>query len=276
MADAALFLRALMDRIPNSDLPALLEQLPEEMQAQFQAVPAASDRPVEAFFLSPKEVLALLHPSWYEELLPHLAEELRPAVKEALAQKEESPLRAFLLTYLVSAWPEKVLPSQKEMKQSPLHFLLKVDEVEIGKLQELIVVYDIVDEVRQIVAKKRLQEVLQRLSPLQQQFLRSLLHRPAKAPVLSLGLLGLLQQDPQRATSMLRQRGLQRFSCALQDESKPFLWYFFHGIDRRVAQELQAAMETPSSVGERAQAKKRLVEAYKFLHVRTKSDGSDN
>jgi hypothetical protein len=209
-----------------------------------------------------------LHFSWHEELVPFVAKGLQPVMRRALLEKEESPLRSFLLSYLVNKWPDKYLPNIKEAKEASFAFLLESDEKTIEQLQELIVVHDIVDEVRQIVDRKRLQQLLQQLSPLQQKYLRSLLHRPVRSSGLSLGFVKLLSQDSQGASDMLHHRGEDRFACALKEEPTVFLWYFFHGMERHSARKLQVVMEKKASIVERAQAKKHLVEAYRFLQTR--------
>jgi hypothetical protein len=272
MSDAtvsAQFLKALLEKVANPDISAVIENLPEEMKERFQNLPDKAEKPFEKFFISPKDVLDALHSSWHEELVPFVAEELRPLMRRVLLEKEESALRSFLLSYLVNKWPDKDLPDVKEAKETPLSFLLDSDEGTVAQLQELIVVHDIVDEVRQVVDRRRLQQILQKLSLLQQKYLRSQLHRSTRPTGPNLGLVGLLKQEPQKASEMLQRRGEERFACALKGEPAVFLWYFFHRMDRHAALKLQTAMEMEASTVERAQAKKHLVEAFRFLQARS-------
>jgi hypothetical protein len=270
------FLKALMERFPNPGMAAALQTLPEELASKFKGLPEKVGSDPELFLEQPTRVLLGMHPSWFEELVllcpAALQPLLRKVVLEAVGKKEKKrtealtqPVREFLLGYLVAKWPERSIQGVESIEGASFPWLAKADERMVSSLVALLAVNDVVDVVRQIVDKKILQKILVALTPVQQRYLRSLLHRPSRSATLNKELTALLRDDPVMGAQRLMKRGFEELACAMKDEPQLLKWHVMHHIDRETAYFLKEVMAKGISSEELAEVKKHLSHAYRFL-----------
>lgn len=274
-------MRALIERFGAPAFSSVVEQMPEEMALPFQSLPEKAEIPPANFFISAKKILAMMHPSWYEEMVAFCPPALQPAINGALGENGYPPvIKQYLLTYLVRKWPDRNIQSVDHIPETPLRFLLDCDEQMVLLLAQLLAVHDIVDDVRKIVDKKLLQQILRKLSTPQQKYLKTLLQQPAhslqgggasalkglknsKRTQTAQGLVGLLLQDPERGSHMLYHRGLSKLAEAVNKESSLFLWHILHRLEHNTALAVQHEMEHTQI--DSGRAKKQLLFAYQFL-----------
>jgi hypothetical protein len=270
------FLKALMERFPHPGMAVAIGTLPEELGSKFRELPEKVGKAPELFLVQPQRVLKGMHPSWCEELVLLSPVALQPLIRtvvleaigkgvqigiEALAE----PVRKFLLGYLVAKWPERNTQGVEGIEGASFLWLAGCDERAIFTLAELLAVNDVVDVVRQIVDKKILQKILIALTPLQQQYLRSLLHRPSRSATLNKELTALLRNDPVAGAQNLMRKGVEELALAMKDEPDLLQWHVLHHIDREKACFFKKVMEKEISPEEQKEMKKHLSHAYQFL-----------
>lgn len=270
------FLKALVERFAPQGIEAVIETLPEDLASKFRTLPEKVGKPPELFLAESKGVLSSMHPSWYEELVKGCPEELHGVIRTAIlissgrgapksALSLSPALTEFLINYLIGHWPERNVEGIENSTGATFPWLLTCDEETINKLAELLAVNDVVDIVRQTVDKRILQKILLPFTPLQQRFLRSCLHRPARLATLNKELTALLVEDPKRAAKTLLKRGFEEIGVALKGEPPLFVWHVLHRMDRKRADVLKKLMEREIPLTEQKGIKKRLSQAYQFL-----------
>lgn len=274
------FLKALMEKYPHSGLTSALENLPEEFAQKFRTLPESKiGLSPEVFFPAPSILLDNLHPSWHEELIELCPKALQPTLQTIMppsGQKKKKaeisePLRTFLLSYALKKWPEGGALRPEFIEESPLRWLATCYEPTMSSLISLLGVYDVVDIVRQIVDKKVLQKIFAPLTPLQQRYIRSLLHRPPRSPVLNKALTALLASDPAKGAEQLRERGYEQLGYALKGAPDLLVWHVLHHIDREKALLLKKSIDKKIIAAKQAEAIKLLDHAYEFLKKGQKS-----
>ncbi len=270
------FLKALMERFPHPGRGAVVEALPQELAERIQCLPDKVGKAPESFFAQAKNVLQGMHPTWCEELVLLTPEPLQPLMRALIldvvgrGKKGEAagltvPVRDFLLRYVVDKWPERSIQGVEEIEGTSFRWLATSEERTIVLLAGLLAIHDVVDVVRQIVDKRILQKIFTAMTSLQQRYLRSLLHRPARSATLNKELTALLLDDPKAGAQMLMRRGLEKLAVAMQDEPPLLQWYVLHHIDQERAQFLVHAMEKKNSAAEKAEMKRHLTHAHQFL-----------
>ena len=128
--------------------------LPQEIAMRFSLLPDRVGVDPENFLVTPSRILSSLHPSWYEELVEAVPEGMRPVVNRSLEeyrQGEESPLREFILGYLVNSWSDKDIPCLETMERGDFSWLLECNPEEIETIASLVGTYDLVEEVRKTI-----------------------------------------------------------------------------------------------------------------------------
>lgn len=268
------FLKALLERFPHPGIAAVLQELPDELAAPFRTLPAKVGKAPETFFAQARPALRGMHPSWCEELVAVCPEVLQPLIRRVILEavgKEKSQLpisdfvRNFLLRYAIDKWPERSIEGIEAIEGTSFRWLALCDEAKLMTLAELLAVNDVVDVVRQIVDKKILQKILNVMTPLQQRYVRALLHRPVRAATLNKELTAILLDDPVKGSQVLLKKGFEELALALKDEPQLLRWHVLHRIDRATAMSLTQAMESAVSAKHGAEMKKNLAHAYQFL-----------
>ena len=266
-----IFLQALIERFPNSQLRSVLETAPESIVSRFRALPERAGVAPETVWTAPRVLLLSIHPSWHEEIVERCPKVLRTKLRSILndAQgrplNEMGPLTLFFLDYLVSQWTDKNVQGVEAIDETPLRWLADCDEQLIENIAELLAVHDVVDVLRRIVDKKILQKILRPFSSLQQRYLRTLLRRPISSISLNKELLALIQDDPEKAKKRLLRRGQEMFGQALKGAPSLLVWHVLHHLPQKQAQAIMKIIDSPASKAELAGASKKATHAYEFL-----------
>lgn len=263
------FFKSLLAKTPQSALQGLDTWASPEITARVAAVAGIEAKPLHAYFLYPKEILSHLHQSWFEDVVACCPKYLRQiglqAIQEEMgvAKKRFSePVRRFLLQKVLSQWPEKDISGESVAQ---LDFLKTCTGEELETLADLISVYDIVEDVRKIVEKKKLQLLFARLSPMQQKYLKQLLQGKKYPHSSAIDLKAFLQEERQQATEKLRLHGLKKIGRVLEGESQALVWLVLHRMDKKLAQLIQKGKETPEVPYDLPLLQKQFIHAFQFV-----------
>lgn len=244
--DQGLLLRVLVLRAHGSITPQALGALPKKDADAVLESQVNSEDPLP-IFSNEIDLLSKLHYSWIPKmfpdekkqrlflLLPNLSEQQRKGLAELSHLPLPSPTQSPLLSkfYFSKIFHElkllKVLPSSF-LPESSFHRLLKLTKNQQMEIIDLLGMYDLAHELRQIVATKNLKNIYKFLTPKQHQFLRQCLH--AKDRVIS-PKLHLDQWDGNEKTlkNLLHRRGLARLAIALAGQHPDLIWHLAHMLD---------------------------------------------
>jgi hypothetical protein len=268
---ADLFLRSLLEKFPHPSSQKVMGDLPQEIAKRFSLLPDRVGVDPENFLVTPSRILSSLHPSWYEELVKAVPEEMRPIVHRCLEEyreeKEASPFREFILGYLVSRWSERDIPCLETVERGDFSWLLECSPEEIETISSLVGTYDLVEEVRKTIDKKSLEKLFSSLSPMQRRYLRALLHTPLPGLKSTISLPEFLRLPIEEGKERLLTRGYERLAAALQGQGELFIWYLLHRLERSQALSLERRLKEGSSE-ETSRSKVYLTHAYQFLKRR--------
>jgi len=257
------FLHSLMKKFAHPAAQTVIQGLEPAEKELFQGNLAGDDPMM--YLITPKRILSMMHPSWYGELLEHTPKVLQSICERFLQGKQEGPLREFVLGYCVNQWPERGKLGPETVQDGDFSWLLEYSYENMTALFDLLGVYDLVDEVRRIVDKRKLQMILVRLHPFQQKFLRALLLKSLPTSASQINVSTFLTVEADVAKKRLQQRGLERFAMAIEKADPLLLWHFFHRLERFQAERLQQVGGQEFSDRERARAKQQVIQAYQFL-----------
>ncbi len=241
-------LKAMLSRCSPQQRHALERFLPENERLQLANLPTFShEAPAEKF--SNSGALEKVHWSWFLPTLktyaardqrlflsaldPHAAEQLGEALKqkgplEEITQTARAYLREQLLHSLIGA-DERVLPGEF-LPASPLNRLLDLSKKELIRLIDILSLYDLCFELRQIVETKILKKIYSFLTEGQRNALKQI--SPPKE-MTSFPRLGLERWDgtEESLRNMLHKRGLARLGIALSGQDADLVWTICHHLD---------------------------------------------
>lgn len=188
-----------------------------------------------------------IHYSWFEKPLKELPKESLPLFLSLFSsgqatglckllnltpptQKPSGFTQLFLSHYLKNKMlPQSVLP-QELIPNSPMSSLLKISQKHLLILVDLLGLYDLAADMKQIVDKQLLQKVQSVLSSEQNQFLQYCSQRPSKWVSPRLGLSGW-NGEKKTLETLLHSRGLSRLAKAMAQEEVSYRWYLVHRFD---------------------------------------------
>jgi hypothetical protein len=262
------FLKALLDKVPREVLQSV-DVLAPEIAERVKAVATVESKPLQSFFIAPKEILSRLHPSWFEDVIAACPESLRSGA--LLAMQEEigiakktfsEQVRGFLLQQVLSQWSER---SVRDVERTELPFLKTCSAEELHTLADLISLYALVPDVRKLVEKKKLQMLFERLSPIQQKYLKELLQGKRFQPSSPIEFKAFIQLTPPEALEMLHTEGLIKLGMVLKSEAAPTCWLVVHRMDKKSALLVQRGKDVEKVPCEPKQLQKKFIHAYQFL-----------
>lgn len=242
-----LMMRVLMNRFHLGAPDSFLAALPQEAAKQVLDQEVTSQSPAQVVVYPAELLKSTVHYSWLIPSLKELKMPLRsllisslpPETASILSGMTESPLvkapspvvQNFLFTMLYekldfgNTLPSAFLP---ETSLSPL---LELNKSEMIDLIDYLGIYDLAQELRQIVDKEIIKGVNSALSVKKQRFLKICLHQKEKISVAKLGLKNW-KGNNQQLLRVLHRRGLLRLGGALSGQHPDFLWYITHRLDR--------------------------------------------
>ena len=253
----AIFVKSLLNRVEERD--ELLEHLsPKDREAlkEYPSFPLLN----YATLFSLSNFLKKIHFSWFKDPLEKSPSPKIPPFFLLFPESEGEKLSMLLnipyqkvatspiaKTYVMnelkkliedsSVLPEEFLPP------SPANDLLKLSRRELLHLIDLLGIYDLAGEIRQIVDKNLLGKIAAALTNEQRNFLQYASKQPMKYLPPGIGL-AKWDGDPKKLDRLLHKRGLVRLSYAISEEAKSFRWHLLHRLDIGRAKVMEKLLAT--------------------------------
>jgi hypothetical protein len=241
-------LHAFLSRNPPEVRERLLRFLPEHSLKRMEHLSPFREA-IDVTQFENRDLLEIVHWSWYlptlksysleEQVLflsalePSTAADLAHEIPcvyqpEELSQIGRSYLRQILLTSLLGIH-DRLIPREL-LPPSPLNRLLHLKKNQLIFLINLLSMYDLAAETRQIVETKTLKKIFECLTEREQKFLKQVSVKPEPYP---LSRIGLEHWDGDRKTlrNLLHRRGIARLGLALSGEDPALIWYLCHQLD---------------------------------------------
>ncbi|MFZ0565950.1 MAG: hypothetical protein WAM28_07185 [Chlamydiales bacterium] len=237
-------LKALLTRSQRE--PQLIGFLPDKLAKEIKS--ASHPQKLDfAALLSLSEWLKPIHYSWFIPFLQNLPEKtlavflsvFNPVQVKGISEmlkKEMIPLplspfsTPFLIKYLKTELEEGKIIGSRQLLFSDMMPLLQLKREELLNLIDLLGIYDLAADLRQVVDKELLGKIHTALSHDQLQFLHYCSKQPSKWVSPKLGLSGW-DGTKKTLNSILHQRGLTWLARAIIEESASFHWHLLHHLD---------------------------------------------
>jgi len=223
---------------------------------------------LQTFFIHPKSVLSRLHPSWYEDVVASCPKVLSALALQAIQEEMgitkktfSDEVRGFLLQEVLCSWSDRGVAPDSSPE---LPFLNACTEKHLNMLADLISVNDLVSEVRKIVEKKKLQVVFERLSEIQQKYLKELLQGKKFHACFSFDFKTFIKLSPKQAKELLHTEGLKKVGIVLKSEAAATNWLVLHRMDKKEAFLIQEGKEQKEPC-DLKQLQKKFVHAFQFV-----------
>ena len=193
---------------------------------------------------SEKRWMEKIHYSWFLPFLETLPPESLPFFLYLFPKDEKKELQALLHVeqekkpsfplFLLSTMYKQIYPSEmlpRELfKKTDMDRLFKLSKKELILLVDLLGMYDLAVEMRQIVDKTLLQKIHGALSRDQHAFLQFASKQSIKWTPPKLNLTGW-DKDAKKLRNLLHYRGLFRLAMATYEEEENFKWHLCHQFD---------------------------------------------
>lgn len=245
-AKGRLMLRVLINRYHKGSSETLLKGLPEG-DAKAISDLKTNAKTIDPAVHTPKQQLQKIHYSWLFPLFNELPEPQRPYFLAALPEKQAMGIRQLLkleiepLTptplaqrFLLSQFLTKFLATEKTPKEflpdSKFTPLLSLSKHQLVQLIAYLGIRDLGEEMRQIVDKNRLKQIIHLLITREQNYLKKCLASKARMPSLR---LGLDKWDGKKETlmRMIQKRGLIRLAQALSGQDPELVDHLCQHLD---------------------------------------------
>lgn len=171
---------------------------------------------------------------------------LTPTQKCGLQHIQKKPLTFFLHPFLINYLKQQIEPKEliDEMLLPPstCNILLQLTHVQLVHMIDLLSMYDLCSDLKQIVDKVLLQKVSRVLSKEQLHFLNSCSKQPMKWMPPKLGLLAW-DGSAKQLHDLLHYRGLFRLARGLVQEDASYRWHLLHRLDTGRAKIIQKELD---------------------------------
>lgn len=238
-------LKAYLSRLPIEEREALERFLPEDERLFLHDLPSYE---YEGETNASQNILETVHWSWFlptlktfslpeqrlflSVLSQHAAQSLANALSITFGKPEE--ITEIARTYLrkqlmVSLDGANVVPTEF-LPASPLNRLLHLSKKDLIHLIDLLSLYDLSSEFRQIIETKILKKIYSLLTEEQKNVLKQISATHDKN---HLGPMALDRWDETEEAlhAMMHRRGLMRLGCALAGEDCDLIWTLCHQLD---------------------------------------------
>jgi hypothetical protein len=272
------FLKSLLGKIPQEAFKAVTDTFPQEIAARINALPSLEENlSPQSFFIQPKILLSAIHSTWYEDVVASCSDSLRPIALQAIREEMMESLdtkklfsdqvRKFLLQISLSLWPEKDMKRNGKaiftpFKDSSAEFLCS--------LADLVCLYDLVDDIKKTVDKKKLQKILSRLSLVQQRYIKILLQKAKSPSFLPFDIESFLLMSAKEAALALRKNGFEKLGWLLKKEEDSTVWHVLHMMDKQDAAILQEGKNREKVVCDFQSLQKLFYHTVQFLREKVK------
>ncbi len=263
-AKSWLILKVLMNRYHEGDENTFLEGMNQEGQQMLLDQKVVSKEVIPAFS-NYRGWISKIHYSWIIPKLSKLSkdkanllislfpEPLSSKLKEAL--KVSSPqldvpekFRDYLFHQLYPALEMDEVKPIEYLATCQLTPLLTLKKGEMVDLIDFLGVYDLAEEVKRIIDKKKLSQIYETLTPKKHEFLRQCVHLRDK---LSTPKMNLEHWDGNhdKLNKVLYERGLARLGYALSGNEPDFIWYIVHMLDTGRGTDLMKRINNSEATG---------------------------
>ncbi len=241
------FLKVLINQTKNGVDPAFFAPLPEKEQNLYVATEVKLQS-IEDFLKSGKKIAAELHYSWIRPLLSHVPAEwhefviasLPPMKAKGLCKllgrplpqiKLAEPLKKYFYNMIARQMDTTLKTPLSQLRAEKLGILLKLKKAELVQLMNFLGLFDLVQELRKTVDKKKLETIYSTLTEQEKKFIAHKLQMIEKlsAPKLS---WADWQGDSLRLKKLLHKRGINRLAAALSEGNPDFVWYISYILDK--------------------------------------------
>jgi hypothetical protein len=271
--ESGLMLNALVKYFHHNNGKDALKFLPPEEVDAVSKLPVPGSLPSSAFWDS-AQLLQMIHYSWFFPLVRTYPREWFPYLIAAFPEDERKGLEKLLeIEPQEVDFPEgikevfrkvlcealrnrNVLPAEF-VPDGPLKVILQLTKQQLVQLIDLLGLYDLAIDVRQVLDKKILDQVLGRLNAKEQKFLRYCLQQPDIHVGPSEGIMQWMKAEN---FSVLRHlKGLQRLAAAVENQSKSLIWHLVHRVDIGRGEKIQRLITSKFVAGLPAKQKDLIV-----------------
>jgi hypothetical protein len=241
-------LKSFLNRCPPEKNQALVRFLSSEEQIRLENLPPLAKKIAPEEFTT-NSLLDYVHWSWFTPTLKTYSEKEQKLFLSALnlstaqnlgqslnlsppfepiSSAGRSYLRQILQNSLI-AYKERLVPMDY-LPSSPLTPLLTLSKKSLTQLINLLALYDLAAEIRQIVETKILKKIYSFLTEEEQKHLKQISSHKEPFPI------ARLQLDRWDGTEeafriLLHRRGLARLGMALSGQDPDLIWYICHQLD---------------------------------------------
>ena len=229
-------------------------------------------------------LLDSFHTSWFESGLRMLATHDLSLVLAAFSSSQEKRLsqdigfsntlpsltpsaRTYLRSFLFNELKKDTLPllPLECLPANPFNLLLYFSYAQKLKLIDLLSMYDLADELKNIIEKPRLSQITTTLSEEERTLLKKLSKQKEGSRFKSMNL-NKWDGSPETLKTLLRQRGINRLSKATFGLDPSFQWYLCHQLDTTstsLYQKLHTSLENTAATKKLQEQVLSLIEIFK-------------
>ncbi|GAB4232031.1 MAG: hypothetical protein Tsb0021_10630 [Chlamydiales bacterium] len=250
--------KVLANRFHKGSLTELVPLLPESMREQLIHEGISYDN-VEALFHSKDETIRNMHYSWMVDIVSQWDEGRQALIVSSLPKKQamglsrilnisatsprlSNPVKHFFLDQLSRNLSlGHVLPIPL-IPESPLKRLLSLSKEEIEKIIDFLGVYDLANEMKQIINKKILASILQSIGPERKKILKRAMLQQDKFIQDRMGVEHF-GGDQNAMDKVLHKRGMIRLAKGISGCHPDLFWHLSHILDTGRAKFLEKYWE---------------------------------
>jgi hypothetical protein len=243
---SSIILRLLLNRFHKGPMDAVLKLLPEETAKKVSSISIQTNN-VGAAINVPFDVLKTVHYSWLVKELHELPESIliyllgllpfaqATKLKDALKLKNEIPsfskaVKPFVVDQVFPFLPFRDAPPFTSIPESEMSKLAWMKKKELVEVIDFLGLYDLAEEVHNIVDKKILEKIYASLTPKKQSYLKKCLRSKEKLVTNRLNL-EYWDGDNSKLLKLLHHRGLVRLGYALCGQDAGLIWHITHILD---------------------------------------------
>lgn len=244
----AIMMRVLLNRYHTRDIDSVLKALTEEEAKEVLTYDVKSSD-IAPVFVQPEELIQRIHYSWLVPIFKKWAPDFQKLILSALPESHRSklrdllkpktalsspapPARSYLQELLIKQlWPSEILPVEY-LPTKPLSVLAKATKNELVDLFDILGMFDLAEEVRQIVDKNTLRNIYRCLSLKKRKYLRFCLQQPEKLKMSDRMRLNNWDGTSEKLLKMIHRRGIVRFAFALSGKERDLTWHLARTVDR--------------------------------------------
>ena len=245
-AHRALMTRVLMNRYYQGAPGAFLEGIPAQAAQEILDCQTNAEKPSQAIVQPAEAISSGIHYSWLAPEVQSFSPAMQTLLLAALPESISAPLCQLLHASVSMSMPRVVKPyflgllyrklgalevlPTGFLPESPLSCLAEYQKPQLIELIDFLGMYDLSEEIRQIVDTKVLKMIYQLLSVKQQHFLRVSMHQKERMSTPPIGLKQW-KGDAAQLEKVLHRRGLLRLGYALSGQHPDLLWHITRRLD---------------------------------------------